>query len=138
MVADTGFEPVTYRLWACRATAAPIRYNVRLVWACHQEAAEICYLGFAESATTDFLRAVTAIGFRLLKSNMPIVVNADLTLRHRFSNFTVIPLGFNSIIKPIPPFSLLDAAPVAGAEFNFRHKLFLADTGCLMSLALHD
>ena len=55
MVADMGFEPMTYRLWACRASSAPIRDIVRLVWACHQEAAEICYLGFAESATTDFL-----------------------------------------------------------------------------------
>ena len=41
LVADMGFEPMTYRLWACRASSAPIRDIVRLVWASHQEAVEI-------------------------------------------------------------------------------------------------
>ena len=54
MVGDARFELAFYRLWACQGTTPPIPDIVRLVWACHQEAAEIYYLGFAESATTDF------------------------------------------------------------------------------------
>ena len=55
-----GFEPMTYRLWACRASSAPIRDIVRLVWASHQEAVEI---------------------FRLEQGNLP-------TQRMGFSNAT--------------------------------------------------
>ena len=59
----SGYEPDELPL-------LPIRYNVRLVWACHQEAAEICYLGFAESATTDFpLWNFTSLHFRSLFTN---------------------------------------------------------------------
>ena len=39
-------------LTSCRTALS--RDNVRLVWACHQEAVEIYHLGFVESTTTDF------------------------------------------------------------------------------------
>lgn len=43
-------------------------YNVRSVSACHRQAAEISYLGFVESATTDFPpRAFTSsLAFKVL------------------------------------------------------------------------
>ena len=52
LVEGNGFEPLSFGLWGRQATTALTLHIVRLVWACHQEAAEICYLGYAESATT--------------------------------------------------------------------------------------